>query len=212
MSLPQETMLQLMALADGELEGEELSRMETLVAESAEARQVVEAIRSPALGAWLDDDLMARAVAADGIADGVMSAIAKADGAEGAAGGRGQVVRLGQPRARGRARLQVVGGAFVAALALAAGVVIYVSSVGPVTDPNKASVASVGSSSVDVVPPPPGAVAQRPSQGVEVNEVDSPSRGFSVFEIPVGGGANGTASVAGPSSVVIMIDDDPGPK
>ena len=209
MSLPQETMLQLMALADGELEGEELSRMEALVAESAEARQVVEAIRSPALGAWLDDELMTRAVAADGIADGVMAAIAKAEGAKGAGG---QVVRIGEPRARSRARLQVVGGGFVAALALAAGVVIYVSSVGPVTNPNKASVASVGSPSVDVVAPPPGAVAQRPSQGVEVNEVDSPSRGFSVFEIPVGGGANGTASAAGPSSVVIMIDDDPGAK
>jgi hypothetical protein len=206
MSLPQETMLQLMAFADGELEGEEQARIEALVAQSSEARLVVEAIRSPAVGAWLDDEMNRRAVAADGIADAVMAAIDKAEPA-----GGGQVVRLAERGRGGRARVQAVGGALVAALALAAGVAVYVSSVGPGKDATKTPMASVGIPSVDVVAPPV-AVAQRPSQGVEVNEVDSPSRGFSVFEIPVGGGAAGAANAAGPSSVVIMIDDDPGAK
>ena len=48
--------------------------------------------------------------------------------------------------------------------------------------------------------------AQRPTQGVEVDEVDSPSRGISVFEIPVPGAA--AANANGPSSVVIMIEDE----
>ena len=46
-------MLELMALADGELEGEDRARVEALVAQSDEARQVVEAMRSPVLGTWL---------------------------------------------------------------------------------------------------------------------------------------------------------------
>jgi hypothetical protein len=39
-----------------------------------------------------------------------------------------------------------------------------------------------------------------------VDEVDSPSRGISVFEIPVPGAA--AANANGPSSVVIMIEDE----
>ena len=205
MKLPQETVLQLMAFADGELDGEEQARVEALIAQNSEARQVVEAIRSPALGQWLNDEMDARSgAAATGIADAVMAEIEKAEPV-----GGGKVVRLAESRGR-RGRLQVVGGALVAALAVAAGVTIYVSSVGPGTDATKTPVASVGVPSVDVVAPP-SPVAQRPSQGVEVNEVDSPSRGFSVFEIPVGGGAAG-ANAAGPSSVVIIIEDDPGAK
>lgn len=178
MSLPQDTMLQLMAFADGELEGDEQARIEALLEQSSEARQVVDAIRSPVVGAWLGDEMGRRAGAADGIADAVMAAIER-EKAEPAGGG--QVVRLAERGRGAKTRVQVVGGALVAALALAAGVAIYVSSVGPGKDTAKTPVASVGIPSVDVVAPPT-AVAQRPSQGVEVNEVDSPSRGFSVFE------------------------------
>jgi hypothetical protein len=45
---------------------------------------------------------------------------------------------------------------------------------------------------------------------VEVDEIDSPSRGVSVFEIPLGSVAAAAASPVAPSSVVIWIDDDPG--
>jgi hypothetical protein len=209
MSLPQETMLQLMAFADGELEGEDRARIEALVAQSGEARQVVEAMRSPVIGTWLGQEMDARGVAADGIADAVMDSLVEA---EPAAGGGGGVVRLAE-RSRGRkgARVQVVAGVVVVTLALAAGVTLYVSSMDQGTERAKAPVASVETPSVDIqAPPAPAtAVAQGPSQGVEVDEVDSPSRGFAVFEIPVGTGA---AKAAGPSSVVIMIDDDPGAK
>jgi hypothetical protein len=209
MSLPQETMLQLMAFADGELEGEDRARIEALVAQSGEARQVVEAMRSPVIGTWLGQEMDARGAAADGIADAVMDSLVKA---EPAGGGGGGVVRLAE-RSSGRkgARVQVVAGVVVATLALAAGVTLYVSSMDQGTERAKAPVASVETPSVDIqAPPAPAtAVAQGPSQGVEVDEVDSPSRGFAVFEIPVGTGA---AKAAGPSSVVIMIDDDPGAK
>lgn len=210
MSLPQETMLQLMAFADGELEGEDRARIETLVEQSSEARQVVEAMRSPVLGDWLGEELEARLVAADGIADAVMACVEKTSPATSAGGG---VVRLAGSSGRRSARVQVVTGVLVAALALAAGVTLYVSSVGPDSERAKAPVASVESRSVDVQPPPSQstAVAQGPSQGVEVDEVDSPSRGFSVYEIPVGS-PTGAANAAGPSSVVILIDADPGAK
>jgi hypothetical protein len=205
-------MLQLMAFADGELEGDAHARIEALVAKSSEARLIVQAMRSPALGAWLTDEMSTRAVAADGIADEVMASIAKTERA--GQGGGAEVVRLGD---RGRARkprVQIVAGVVVAALALAAGVTLYVSSVAPSTDGVKAPVASVGIPSVDIqVPPtPPAAIAQGQSQGVEVDEVDSPSRGFSVFEIPAGGTPAGAAKAAAPSSVVILFDDDPGAK
>jgi hypothetical protein len=47
-----------------------------------------------------------------------------------------------------------------------------------------------------------------PSRSVEVDEIDSPSRGVSVFEIPLGNAA-AAAGPTGPSSVVIWIDDEP---
>ena len=200
MSLSQETLLELMALADGELEGEDQARVERLVAESDEARLTVEAMRSPAIGEWLRDEVDEHAEAADGIADVVMARLQSAG--EGEAGG---VVRLADVRARRASRVQVVVAVATAGLALAAGIALYVRA-GHSGSDGQAPVASVGTPSVDLQLPP---VA--PSQGVEVDEVDSPSRGISVFEISVAGGA-AAANAAGPSSVVIMIEDDQGAK
>jgi hypothetical protein len=166
-------------------------------------------MRSPVIGAWLGAEMDARGAAAEGIADAVMDSVA---GAEPAGDRGGGVVRLAERGGRkGGVRVQVVAGVVVAALALAAGVTLYVSSMGQGTEGEKAPVASVETPSVDIQAPPSPATAsaQGPSQGVEVDEVDSPSRGFAVFEIPVG---NGAAKAAGPSSVVIMIDDEPGAK
>ena len=53
MSLSQETLFDLMALADGELEGDARERAEKLVSQSEEARRIVEGMRSPALGRLL---------------------------------------------------------------------------------------------------------------------------------------------------------------
>ncbi len=186
MSLSRETMMELMAFADGELDGEDRARVERLVAENSEARRVVDAMRSPAIGAWLEGEMAERAAAADGIAGAVMAKLPA----------RGL--------SRGRAPAVVI--SIGAALALAAGVALILRSESATTE-GHVPVASVETPSVDVQPPPASpALAQRPTQGVEVDEVDSPSRGISVFEIPLAGAA--AANANGPSSVVIMIDDE----
>lgn len=190
MSLSRETMMELMALADGELQGTDRERVERLVAENSEARSVVDAMRSPAIGAWLEEEMAERTAAADGIAGAVMARL--------------------PARAPSRARSPVVVISSIgAALALAAGVALILRSQGPSNETHE-PVASVELPSVDMQPPP-GAMAQqqqRPTQGVEVDEVDSPSRGISVFEIPVAGSGAAAANAKGPSSVVIMIDDE----
>lgn len=53
-----------------------------------------------------------------------------------------------------------------------------------------------------VAPPLQGA-------GVEVDNIDSPSRGVSVFEIPARGASAAVGASPSPSSVVIWIDDEP---
>jgi hypothetical protein len=182
MSLSRETMIDLMALADGELEGADRERVERIVAENVEAQRVVDAMRSPAIGSWLEGEMAERTAAAEGIAGAVMA------------------------RLPARRRSPVVVISIGAALALAAGVALILRSQGAAT-PTHEPVASVETPSVDVQPPPAAVMAQqRPTQGVEVDEVDSPSRGISVFEIPVAGAA--AANAKGPSSVVIMIEDE----
>jgi hypothetical protein len=213
MTFSRETLLELMALADGELEGEAYVRAEKLVAESDEARRVVETLRMPLLGAWLAETLDETASAADGVADAVMAKIERGR----ADAGIGGVVRLSGARARRssgvtRGQLGVLGGMLV----LAAIILLYVRSdrdgAGPVSP-----VASVDVPASAVTPGPvpmpsaSNALAQQgapPAQGVEVDEIDSPTHGVTVFEIP----AAGIAAAAGggnPSSVVIMIDDEP---
>jgi hypothetical protein len=211
MSLPKETLIDLMALADGELEGDALEQAERLMAGSDEARLIVEAMRAPGLGALLDEVMTERAGAADGIADAVMGKLAQAGQA--GASEEGGVVRLADARARGRRtgpRTQLVAGALTA-LALAAGVAIYVRSNQDSGDLHS-PVASVGNPAVDMQPPPSTlAQAARPRQDVEVDQVESP-HDITVFSIPLGGAAAAAANPANPSSVVIMIEDDPGPQ
>jgi len=182
-SLSRETMMDLMAFADGELEGEDRARVERLVAEDSEARSVVDAMRSPAIGTWLEGEMAQRAAAADGIAGAVMAKLP---------------VRV---PSRGRSPVAVI--SIGAALALAAGVALILRSQGESSE-SHAPVANVQLPSVDTQVLP--VVAQRPTQGVEVDEVDSPSRGISVFEISLPGAA--AANANGPSSVVIMIEDE----
>jgi hypothetical protein len=213
MSLSRETMTELMAFADGELDGEALERVEKLAAENQEARRLVDAMRSPALGMWLAEGMEERTAAADGIADAVM---AKIDAARRDAGIEG-VVRLSDRRARrsGITRGQVA--AMAGFLALAATIVLYMRNDREGTD-GQAPVASVVAPAVAPsaeVPPaaPASALAQAPhvqpgGQGVEVDEIDSPAHGVTVFEIPAGGMA-AAASGGAPPSVVIMIEDEP---
>ncbi len=214
MSLSPETMTELMALADGELDGEARERAEKLAAESPEAQRVVDAMRSPALGVWLAEGMDARTAAADGIADTVM---AKIEAARRDAGIEG-VVRLSGARARrsGITRGQVA--AMAGFLALAATIFLYMRNDRDGTD-GVAPVASVvapptAAPSAEAPPlPPPSAMAQAPhlpqtGQGVEVDEIDSPAHDVTVFEIP-GSGMAAAASGGAPPSVVIMIEDEP---
>jgi hypothetical protein len=222
MSLSRETLVELMALADGELEGAARERAEKLVADSEEARRVVEAMRSPALGAWLGEVVDRRAIAADGIADAVMAGL-KQEPARNATGPQhreasredGGVVRLAGAADRRRARWVPVAASVAAALAMAAGVAVVLRSMGREGAPS-APVASVAEPvrPVGTAPSASSVVAQQvapPKEGVEVEEIDSPSRGVSVFEIPLGSAA-AVAGQAAPSSVVIWIDDEPGGK
>ncbi len=99
MSLSHETLLELMSLADGELEGSDKERVERLVASDDEARQIVASLRGAEVGTWLAETMDQRAAAsgADGIADAVMVAIAVGSSSRASAapngGGAGYVTR-----------------------------------------------------------------------------------------------------------------------
>jgi hypothetical protein len=199
-----------MALADGELEGEDKARAEKALANSAEARLLVEGFRANHLAQWLGESLEERAAAADGIADAVMARVAQ-EGAE-----ERRVVRVSSAKKRS-ARMGVVGPVAFAALSLAAGVAMTLREGDRLHDTGVA----VASSGAPAAPagddePQATALAQRAasaaSQGVEVDEIDSVSRGVSIFEIPVVPTAAAAANAPPPSSVVIMIEDDPATK
>jgi anti-sigma factor RsiW len=216
MSLSHETLLELMSLADGELEGSDKERVERLVASDDEARQIVASLRGAEVGTWLAETMDQRAAAsgADGIADAVMAAVVAGSSRASAAPngvGRGAVAAIAPARARKSSRFQVIAGGATAVLALAAAVAIYMrAGTGPLDE--HAPVASVGVPPVDVEAPSSMAMTQQGTGGgVEVNEIDAPQRGVSVFEIPVGAAA-AVAKPTGASSVVVWVDDDPGSK
>jgi hypothetical protein len=160
MSLSHETMLELMALADGELEGEAKERAESLAARDAEARRVLEAMRSTQVRSWLNDAVAQQARAADGIADAVME---KLDAEP------GPVSRASPRRVR---RIAVAQAVVTSAFAIAAAVAIYLRSSGHEHETGRAPVASVRV---------PSGVTMASS--VEVEEIDSLAN-VSIFEIP----------------------------
>jgi anti-sigma factor RsiW len=204
MSLPHDTVLELMALADGELDGDDKARAERTLAASAEARLLVEGFRANQLAQWLREPLEERAAAADGIADAVMARVAH-EGAE------ERVVRLSTGKG-GKGRMGMAAPMAFAALSLAAGVAMTLHE-GDRPRDTGAPVATMSPPGADDEPQP-SALAQRatPPQGVEVDEIDSLSRDVSIFEIPVGTPAAAAANGHPPSSVVIMIEDDPAAK
>jgi hypothetical protein len=220
MSLSYETLLEIQSLADGELEGEARSRIEKLVAESAEARGVLEGLRAPHVGLWITESVDQRATAAgvDAIAENVIARLsgdrplsapvsapvsALAVQAVQAANQGGVVARIDGPTRRAPARGLGARAAVVtavSALALAAGVA-FVLRAGGSSDVDRMPVASGNLPSVDMQGPP-----GQGGSGVEVDDVDSP-RGISVFEIPLRG-ASAMAGAKSASSVVIWIDDE----
>jgi hypothetical protein len=211
-----------MALADGELEGEERERVERLAAESAEAQRVVEAMRSPALGVFLVGAFEGKAAAADGIADAVMARIGHEGAGAGAGAETGGVVRLADVRTRRGPRVQLLVASGLAALAVAAAIALWFQSRDVLQlggSPVASVVAPMPVPSVEPIKLPTAQSAAALAQeakgppGVEVDEIDSPSHDVHVFEIPVGepsSTAAAAAHVPRASSVVIMIEEEPG--
>jgi hypothetical protein len=189
-------MIELMALADGELEGEARSRVEALVASNAEARTVVDGLRHGQVGAWLRTSFDERAAAgAAGIADGVMARI-------------GAPLRVGAPAVTPPVASKVAGrvvrprawmAASAAALAAAAAVAVYLRGA------SSPAIAPRASDRAEIAESP----ASAPASGVEVDEIDAPARGVSVFEIPAAEGAAAVGMAHRPASVVVWIDDPP---
>lgn len=202
MSLSRETLLELMALADDELEGEGKRRIEELVDAVPEAQRVVDGFRDSALRHGLVEvlDRQAAAAGADRIADSVMARLGAAEGGPpGAATSR-------RPGARTPVSRRWALGGTGASLALAAAAWLYVHAI-------SAPLEMVGRVA-RVEAPAPVASTTTPSaegtEGVEVEEIDSPARGVSVFEVALGGTAAAMGVEPRPPSVVIWIDDEPG--
>ena len=223
MSLSQDTMLELMAYADGELEGEALARTEALVQSSDEARRVVEAMGG--LGDVVREGLDARPelVKADAIVHGVMRKI----NAE-------PTARMRKPRSiapAGERRIGRVVGMIAGGLAMAAAAFFLLRS--PSSEVNGAQATNgspANASSTGVIQPQNaatggGALAQEtppnggtnggptgtnsgpPGSGVDVEQVESPSHQVSVFYLPAVAAA---AANSNASSVVVWIGDDNG--
>jgi hypothetical protein len=199
-SLPRETVLELMALADGELEGEAKERAEKLAAQSDEAQRVVSAMRAPGVRLWLGEAVEQRAACADGIADAVM---ARLDPRE----AHVAIRRLptGRSGRSPRKAMAIAGAAAVSALAIAAAFMLYARSGNRTGE--RAPVASIVAP--NSAPRVPEAVAHEerpaPARGVEVEEIDSAAH-VSIFAI------SALANADAPSSVVVWIEDDTGEK
>jgi hypothetical protein len=217
MSLPRETMLALMALADDELEGEERTQAEALTASSEEARRIVEAMRASDVSRWLEEAMAPRLSAADGIADAVVARI-EAGGADG-------VVRRIDSGKKRRAQTMFVVVSVATVLAAAAVIALMLRGQSATMQPS-APAPVANAPVVAPMPVPPPAVTSNPTApsltevaeqaanaglGVEVNEIDSPAHDVTVFEIPLAGAAAAMSRSAA-SSVVIMIADDDGGK
>jgi len=216
-TLPRETVLDLMGLADGMLEGDAKAKAEQLVASNEEARLLVDTLRASPVGDWVRESTDRQASAAvAGIADSVMARLA-ADASGAVEGG---VVRMAPWVRRGSRRGPAVVAGVGAALVLAASIALYVRSGSQRSDEELAPVASVAVPPVGVpsvaLPAPSASASQAEAKtaaagGVEVNAVEAPSRAVSVFRIPMGAAA-AAANAPHPSSVVIWVEEDTGTK
>jgi hypothetical protein len=156
MTLSREAMLELMALADGELEGEARARAEALAAESEEARRVVDSMRETDVRRWLSDAVEQRARTADGIADAVMAKLQ---------GGAGRRTPSG---ARRSPRVVLARAAMGSALAIAAAATLYVG----IRKSERAPTAVIAT----------GSELSAANGAVEVEEIDSVAH-VSIFQI-----------------------------
>jgi negative regulator of sigma E activity len=190
-----ETMLELMAYADGELDGDDLARIESLIATDPDAERVVSTMHT--LGDCVRVTEGERRVPkiVDRIADDVMAKI-EAEKA------RRTVVPL-QPRPI-RLRNAIVAGSISAAIAMAAGWAMFVR---PPDDAPAATVAVIAPVAPKAVPTAAPVTPTTPDgTGVDLNQVESPAGQVSVFYVPaIAAGGIADENV---SSVVLWLGDD----
>lgn len=197
MSLSKEHMLQVMSYVDGELEGEALDKVESLLASDADAAQLAAELRT--LGDCVrvvhtDRELAKRP---DEIADDVMAELDK------------RLAPIGSLAERRRNAF--VAGAVCAGLAMAAGWLLFFQG----QNDNLVEQANMmpSATAVATTPPVPTAIetattpvqvasAQPAAEGVDVESVESPSHEVSVFYVPAMASANSNAS-----SVVVWIQE-----
>jgi anti-sigma factor RsiW len=197
MSLPPETMMDLMAYADGELDTSARSRVEELLRSNDEARRVVAAMGT--LGDVVRSAEAERAPAslefADGIVDDVMATIAREDVTRPALK---KVVPIGAARSPRTGAY-----AAVALVALAAGVLLFLQSSRsrPMVLVDDRGMPSVEHRPVAPSPTPSAvAAADSEGQGVDLEEAESAQGKVDVFFTPA-------PAAAGVASVVVWIDD-----
>lgn len=219
MKLARETALTLMQYVDGELAGDEKAHVEALLRDDPEARTFVAELEQ--LGRTVESVILARGQTFD-VADDVMKAIDdEAPISEVpevkpsrpklvvVPGGKKDEPEEAAPAAE-TSRLRRVAVVAVATLALAAGVAFFLQKNNAPEQAAHKSPAPRGPVTGEVAiegprgPAAPESVAaSEPSAGsVHVDQVQAPSHGVSVFELPETNAAS--------SSVVVWIDESVG--
>jgi anti-sigma-K factor RskA len=190
MSLSRETMLELMAYADGELDAADAARIEALIAKDEDARRVVESFGGSIDGddtfaALLTPSFEAAADAAnvDAIADAVMTRIA-------GEAMQPKVASINAARAKRAARVRATF-AIGAAFAIAASAFFIVRSqrsTAPSGDNNVANVAvkTANAGSPDDV---------EREDSIQIDEVDTPAKDVSVYYVKDDPGADDSCGV-----------------
>jgi anti-sigma factor RsiW len=194
MSLSSDTMMKLMAYADGELEGAELVEAQKLLASDPDSVRFVEQIAG--LGEIVTRGYDAGAgttTAKFDVADAVMSRVAPVMNGTHATHAKNDanVSSLAAARAK-RGSSMKVGAGIAAALALAASVFLFAQ--------HRSDEAPMASAVAPVsVAPANGVVATNGGTGVSVSTVNSPGEAVSVFYLPT---ANELST-----SVVVWVDE-----
>lgn len=209
MSLPRELTMELMAYADGELDADAVARVEGILAQDPEARRVVAALSGDAVGDFLREasDAAGERAEAAGMLDAVMTRVA-------AEAMRPKVASLNAARAKREAKTRLIG-AGVIILALAAAVTLYVRTQRSATAPDTNTQAQIAPAATVAPPQPTQGVAPSVTptlapagvgevtaeEGVEVNDIDSPSQDVSVYYLR----SNSAGATKSPGGVVIWL-------
>lgn len=181
MTAPSERIMKLMAYADGELEGDERTEVEKMIASDGEAARIVAQMTS--LGDFVRvgyEDAQAKRVASVDFTSDIMAAVEKEkiDGPP----PRVKVASLDAARTRRRT-----------AVAVAVGVLALAASIAVVMRQKEEAPIAQGPGN------PSAPVNASVSGGVEVEAVESPGQSVSVFYLPTGNELS--------TSVVVWVDE-----